>query len=209
MRSAASPRTRFVLRRPASLLMAVLIACACATPDAQRAEVRSEGGFRISKEVSVSASARRDFASATQRLGQQDYDGAIELLLAVAEAAPDATTVHINLGIAYGRVGTLELATASLERALQLDPRHPVALNEIGIVYRRTGRFEQARASYEKALASYPDFHFARRNLAILCDLYLGDTKCALEHYVSYSKAAPGDEAIPMWIRDLRNRVGE
>jgi Flp pilus assembly protein TadD len=116
---------------------------------------------------------------------------------------------HIDLGIAYGRVGDLERAEASLERALELAPRHPVAHNELGIVYRRTGQFEEARESYEKALAVYPDFHFARRNLAILCDVYLLDASCALEHYGLYTQAVPDDEAAAMWIADLRNRVAE
>jgi Flp pilus assembly protein TadD len=141
-------------------------------------------------------------------LEQEQYESGIALLLAVTEAAPDVTAAHIDLGIAYGRVNDLERAEASIKRALELNPRHPVAHNELGILYRRSGRFGKARKSYEKALAAYPDFHFARRNLAILCDVYLSDVKCALKHYGFYIDTMPDDAAAAMWKTDLRNRDG-
>ena len=58
-------------------------------------------------------------------------------------------------------------------------------------------------------LSLYPSFHFARRNLAILCDLYLRDSACALEQYQLYLQAVPGDKDAAMWVADLRARAGK
>jgi Flp pilus assembly protein TadD len=194
------------------LLASASILCACSSTGVARPariEIEEGRGFTITEEARVSPGIRADFEDALRRLEREEYDGGITLLLEVTEAAPHLTAAHIDLGIAYGLAGDVERAEASIKRALELNPRHPVAHNELGIVYRRTGRFEQARESYERALAVFPDFHFARRNLAILCDVYLSDPECAIEHYESYTRAVPGDEAVAMWIGDLRNRMGE
>jgi Flp pilus assembly protein TadD len=142
-----------------------------------------------------------------QLLAHGQNDGGIEKLLAVTDAAPQLAAAHINLGIAYRRNEDWARAEASVERALEVSPRHPVALNELGIVLRRQGRFEEARASYEQALEVAPGFHYARRNLAILCDLFLADLGCAIENYERYAQDFPEDETVAMWIADLRNRA--
>jgi tetratricopeptide (TPR) repeat protein len=205
--------TKSLIRRERAslLLLAALLASACTTSGGSRpAQVElQESGFTITEDVRVGFGVRADFEDAVRLLKEEQYEDSIALLLEIAEAAPQLATPHIDLGIAYRGLGDLERAEASLERALELNPRHPVAYNELGIVYRKTGRFEQALESYENALEIHPDFHFARRNLAILCDVYLRDLSCALEHYELYTQAVPEDEAAAMWIADLRNRVGE
>lgn len=197
--------TTALLAMASSLL---LVACASTGPSRPAVvEVQDDTGFTIIEEVQVSGDVRADFDNAMLLLQQERYDEGVVLLQDVVERAPDVTAAHINLGIAYSRVDDLRPAEASIKRALELNPRHPVAHNELGMIYRKDGRFEEARASYQEALEIHPRFHFARLNLAILCDMYLADTDCALEHYQLYSEAVPGDEEAAMWISDVRARA--
>ena len=164
--------------------------------------------FTITEQARISGEARAQYEAALRALEQERYEQGIALLNQVVAQAPDVAAPYINLGMAYRRQGDFEHAEASLETALELNPSHPVTLDELGLLYRETGRFAAARASYEKALAVHSGFHFAHRNLAILCDIYLDDLRCALEHYEAYAEAEPDDEQAAIWVADLRNRAG-
>jgi tetratricopeptide (TPR) repeat protein len=164
-------------------------------------------GFVITEVPQLGDGVRRDFQRAVAMLHDGHYEQAVDLLEKVVNQSPGVTAPYINLAIAYRHIDNLEPAEAHLKTALGLVPGHPAACNEYGMLYRKTGRFEQARAMYEKVLDRFPEYYPVHRNLGILCDLYLDDLECALEHYEIYGRARPEDEKVQLWIADLRNRL--
>ena len=198
-------------------LAATLAISACATTaapppapaPASNVEVQEEVGFTVTEDAQVGPELQADYDVALIYLEQGRLDEGIAILEAVAAATPTLSAPRIDLGIAYHRSNDLEAAESNLLLAIEANPDQPVAHNELGIIYRKTGRFEEARRSYEKALAIYPGFHYARRNLAVLCDLYLADLECALENYEAYMTTVPSDDEASMWISDLRYRIDQ
>lgn len=209
----------------AGLAMALSVLAGCATdgkvkaapvavepsvvtkPPVARLEDGREG-FIITEVPTMDEATRRDFDRAVTMLKNQDYGQAIDLLETVIERSPGVTAPYIDIAIAYLRVGKPSVAEKHIKTALRLFPEHPVASNEYGLLCRKTGRFAEARAIYEKAIARFPEYYPLRKNLGILCDLYLNDPACALEHYEIYSKARPKDAQVTLWIADARARLG-
>lgn len=194
------------------LLMLAVTACK-STGTVKRApaqiEVQEAVGFTIVEEARIDGDVRLDYDAAVSHLERGELQRGIDILEAVTEAAPGLSAPRIDLGIAYHRLDDLEAAEKHLRLALESNPSHPMALNELGIIYRKTGRFAEAKQSYEAALAIYPGFHYARRNLAVLCDLYLADLNCALRNYEAYMATVPSDDEATIWIADIRNRMGQ
>jgi len=189
----------------------VIAACASSGPQSKPAiahiEIQEQIGFTITEDARVGDDTRLDYEQAVHELERGNQQEGIRLLQAVADATPQLSAPRIDLGIAYHRAGDLEAAERNLRLALKDNPSHPIANNELGIVLRKSGRFAEARGNYEAALAVYPGYHYARRNLAVLCDLYLADLDCALRNYQAYMTTVPSDDEASMWIKDLQYRL--
>lgn len=196
---------------------AALVLAGCATtapPEPEEAPaaniaVEEDIGFRITEEVAIADTVRLQYDDALRLLEQGLVDQGIAGLTAVTELAPGLAAPRIDLGVAHHVAGDLDAAAMHLGKAIELNPNHPVAHTELGIVHRKAGRFDEARDSYETALDIFPGYHHARRNLAILCDLYLADLECALDNYEAYMTTVPGDKEVEMWMADVRYRIGQ
>ncbi len=199
------------------VVMAMLSACATTgttssvksrqPESSSKTEIVDAVGFTIVEEGKVTADVRNRYQEALRLLDSGDRSSGMELLEAVVSDAPHLSAPLVDLGIEQRRAGDYEAAAASLKQAIEAAPQHPVAHNELGIVYRKLGRFDDARQHYEIALEIYPGYHFARRNLAVLCDLYLADLDCALENYEAYMAMVPEDAEASMWVADVRLRM--
>ncbi len=176
------------------------------TPSLERFADGREG-FIVRETPDMDEESRRNFDRAVVMLNNEKYDQAMILLENVIEKSPNVTAPYINMAIACRHTGKLEEAEKYLKTALELVPDHPAAYNEYGLLYRKTGRFAEARSMYEEALTRAPDYYPVHRNLGILCDLYLNDLTCALEHYEIYSEAMPDEKQVKLWIADLRGRL--
>jgi tetratricopeptide (TPR) repeat protein len=165
-------------------------------------------GFVIRENPGMDAESRGEFERAVAMMNDGKDDKAIELLTKVIERSPGVTAPYINLAKACMRTGKPEPAEQHLKTALGLVPDHPVASNEYGLLLRKGGRFKEAREIYEKSLASFPDYLPVRRNLGILCDLYLNDPECALKQFEIYSEGMPTDGQVKIWAAELRMRLG-
>ena len=202
------PTYRRALRHSARLAAISLVYFAATAMAARAPGVHATAtGFTIVESAKVDGATRADYARAAGLLAQERYAEGIALMQSVVAKQPKLTAAYIDLGIAYGKTNELDKAEASLKQAVELQPQHPVAWNELGLVQRRLGKLNDARASYEKSLAAAPGFHFARLNLAVLCDMYLADPSCALENYLIYQQVMPGDKQVAGWIANARSRV--
>jgi tetratricopeptide (TPR) repeat protein len=165
-------------------------------------------GFVISEHPGPSAPWQTDFDRSVLLMQSGRESDAIPILEKIVGQSPNVTAPYINLAIAYRHARQFEQAEEQLKTALELMPVHPVVNNEYGLLLRQSGRFEEAREIYQNTLVSFPEYSPARRNLGILCELYLRDTACAYEQYSIYLESNPDDESVALWIADLNLRMG-
>ncbi len=155
----------------------------------------------------VNPAALQAYDSAVRSMHEGHDKQAEDAFLALSRSDPDLGGPHANLGILFRRADKLEASATELEKAVKSNPGQPVYWNELGITYRRQGQFAKARGAYEKSISLDPGYPAPNLNLGILFDLYLWDSKRALELYDRYLVLTPGgDEKVSKWVADLRNR---
>lgn len=193
---------------PAKAAPAATAAAKPAAPGAAAAPAaQAEAAPPVEAEAPLSPAVQRVFETARQALIAGRLDDAERGFLALTRSNPELGGPHANLGVVYRQKKKFDESVAALERAVQANPKQPVYFNQLGIAYRMVGQFAKAREAYETAIALDPNYALAHLNLGILFDVYLWDSKRALELYDRYLALSPGgDDKVKKWATDLRNR---
>jgi len=104
-----------------------------------------------------------------------------------------------NLGILAAREGNPDLAIQHLQRALQIDPEHSIAMQNLGNAYRQKKDWPQAKRVLERAVALNPDDPEANYSLGMVY-AQQNDTERA---YYYLQKALAARPAYPEALNNL------
>ena len=155
----------------------------------------------------ISVELRQQFSKAVSAMKAGRTDEAQRGFLQVAQADPELSGPHVNLGAIYLANNKLPEAMKELEKATQLNPKQATAFNLLGVAYRQLGQFEKARTAYENAIALDPNYANATLNLGVLHDLFLNDAVRASELYTRYLALTPaGDPVVSKWLAEIKSR---
>jgi Tfp pilus assembly protein PilF len=168
-----------------------------------------EGGDGVNKGVpfyNVNTSVEKDFNHAVSLMQSGDYSLAVTILKTVVTREKRLPAPFVNLAMAYNKLDEKHLAEDNFVIALKLDRTNAEANNELGLIYRKAGKFKAAKTAYENAIEANPAYLPAKKNLGILCDLYLHDFDCAYEQFSAYLKVRPNDKTMAIWVADVERR---
>ena len=113
------------------------------------------GDFQVIADIGRCLSGLRRYAAA-------------EPLLRQALEGLDTAETRYDLALVLERGGRLDEAVSEYERALDRNPSHVGALNNLGVALARQGRFAPAIRRFEQAVAVAPDNADAHVNLGAL-----------------------------------------
>lgn len=124
-----------------------------------------------------------------------DPERAAAIFASVIASEPDSASSHTGLGLARMAQDRLEEARTSLERALEIDPRFPTALDALGVLYALMERGDESHELARRAYESNPNDAAIVNNLGV-AQLAAGDWAGAEQAFRSAILLNPGDEAL-------------
>ena len=100
-----------------------------------------------------SASAHYNLAASLARRGE--FAAAERHFRAALEQKPNAQT-YTGLGFVLWQQGRVDEAIASLDAAIEADPKHPAAYDQLGTILVEQGRLEEAASNYRLLVRNRP-----------------------------------------------------
>jgi tetratricopeptide (TPR) repeat protein len=130
----------------------------------QLAVIQEESGdyaqalVEVRKALEAEPSRELELYGATLRAKTGDFEGAVEYLEAMIRQEPENDELYYNLGVIYGENDRTEDAVRYMQRALELNPDNPNALNYVGYTWAERGvKLDEAERMIVRAIELRPD----------------------------------------------------
>jgi tetratricopeptide (TPR) repeat protein len=145
------------------------------------------------------------YQKAITHLNYNELDEAESIFLKLNKKHPNLAGPTANLGLIQLKRDKLDDAKRLLKDALEKNPKLPQALNLLGVVEQKNGNINEAEALYTQAIKEKADYALAHYNLALLCDVFLGDINKAVLHYERYLDLIEHtDQETVNWLQELK-----
>jgi TolB-like protein/Flp pilus assembly protein TadD len=135
--------------------------------------------------------------------GRSLFQKALEYDRDNADALAGVATTYVfevlNSYYSAGRADRLRHAGALLQRALDLEPRHIVALKARAALLRAQGQFDDAIAASKVVIAQNPGEPWAYKEVG-LSELYLGRFQEAMDWFENADGIGPRDPSRWIWL---------
>lgn len=139
-----------------------------AAGDAEEADAEFKEFERIRARTQRASRVAVFMRQGQQSLAVGDPEGAKASYQAVIRQEPTHVEAHLNLGLAYERLGSGKLAEVMFRKATELDPEKAEAHLSLGLKLAERGQFGEALSSVTKALELAPQNAVARRAVAMV-----------------------------------------
>jgi len=117
------------------------------------AETAIQAAFRLRPDAGEAHLARAE----NLYQGQLDYTGALAELAAASQSLPNDPKVFALKGYIQRRQDKQEEALGNLERAVELDPRNALTLQQMALSYELVRRYPEAKLVWDRVLAIEPN----------------------------------------------------
>jgi TolB-like protein/class 3 adenylate cyclase/Tfp pilus assembly protein PilF len=137
------------------------------------AEVAVQAATRLRPDAGEAHLARAQYLY----FGRRDYAGALAELESARRTLPNDPRLFELTGYILRRRGQHEEGLRNLQRAVELDPRNLLTLQQIAVSYLNLGRYADAIAALDRALSIMPDNVETRTARASYELFWKGDTR--------------------------------
>lgn len=161
----------------------------------------------LKTQADLSPEIVQKYTQAIKLMESGNEDAALKVFDGVSKLNDSLSGPYVNRGLIYLKQGEKEKSEQAFRDALQRNDKNVTALNQLGILLREKKDFAAARKNYEAALAVDDNHLNAHLNLGVLCDIYLQDKTCAMQHYKAYQNLIADDEQVNNWIIDLEGQL--